>query len=178
MPSSAYSRPATYSRSLHDALPIYEQGHAPRQAVRMVGEPDGVRGLLVRVEREHDPAGPAAERESGLAKLLLPRFDRTVVCLQHLHRSEEHTSEFQSLRHLVCRLLLTRAPRPTLVPYTTLFRSTSRGMPHARLCVWSASQTVCAAFSCGSNVSTTQPDPPPSESPVWRNSCSHVSTEP
>src|SRR5205814_591788 len=29
-----------------------------------------------------------------------------------------HTSELQSLRHLVCRL-----PRSTLFPYTTLFRS-------------------------------------------------------
>src|SRR5262245_8799929 len=41
-------------------------------------------------------------------------------------RSEEHTSELQSLRHLVCRLLLetTRpSPRTTLFPYTTLFRS-------------------------------------------------------
>src|SRR5262245_25601139 len=33
-------------------------------------------------------------------------------------RSEEHTSELQSLRHLVCRL-----PVSTLFPYTTLFRS-------------------------------------------------------
>src|ERR1035441_9078131 len=42
-------------------------------------------------------------------------------------RSEEHTSELQSLRHLVCRLLLgetTLRPRiSTLFPYTTLFRS-------------------------------------------------------
>src|SRR5262245_64712750 len=30
-------------------------------------------------------------------------IDRGVRCL---HRSEEHTSELQSLRHLVCRLLL------------------------------------------------------------------------
>src|ERR1035441_2595423 len=42
------------------------------------------------------------------------------------NRSEEHTSELQSLRHLVCRLLLViirRPPRSTLFPYTTLFRS-------------------------------------------------------
>src|ERR1035441_8309455 len=44
-------------------------------------------------------------------------------------RSEEHTSELQSLRHLVCRLLLLKKkimrgpPRSTLFPYTTLFRS-------------------------------------------------------
>src|SRR5262245_7989428 len=35
-------------------------------------------------------------------------------------RSEEHTSELQSLRHLVCR-----PPRATLFPYTTRFRSIS-----------------------------------------------------
>src|ERR1035441_1516538 len=58
-----------------------------------------------------------------------------------LIRSEEHTSELQSLRHLVCRLLLEkkqkhhiahsaclflmirRPPRSTLFPYTPLFRS-------------------------------------------------------
>src|ERR1035438_5682684 len=40
------------------------------------------------------------------------------------NRSEEHTSELQSLRHLVCRLLLPAPPRSTLFPYTTLFRST------------------------------------------------------
>src|ERR1035438_2189642 len=41
-------------------------------------------------------------------------------------RSEEHTSELQSLRHLVCRLLLVKPrtlQRSTLFPYTTLFRS-------------------------------------------------------
>src|ERR1035438_8779426 len=36
-------------------------------------------------------------------------------------RSEEHTSELQSLRHLVCRLR-----RRTFFPYTTLFRSFSK----------------------------------------------------
>src|SRR5207248_1819847 len=43
-----------------------------------------------------------------------------------LIRSEEHTSELQSPYDLVCRLLLPRAPRPTLFPYTTLFRSPAR----------------------------------------------------
>src|ERR1035441_8478882 len=41
-------------------------------------------------------------------------------------RSEEHTSELQSLRHLACRLfflIIRRPPRSTLFPYTTLFRS-------------------------------------------------------
>src|SRR5437899_740299 len=39
-------------------------------------------------------------------------------------RSEEHTSELQSLRHLVCR-----PPLPTLFPYTTLFRSLAAPQP-------------------------------------------------
>src|SRR5690606_25150586 len=40
-------------------------------------------------------------------------------------RSEEHTSELQSRENVVCRLLVGH-PRPlTLVPYTTLFRSTT-----------------------------------------------------
>src|SRR5437016_10128 len=38
-------------------------------------------------------------------------------------RSEEHTSELQSLTNLVCRLLLPRPPMSSLFPYTTLFRS-------------------------------------------------------
>src|SRR6195952_2176339 len=41
-------------------------------------------------------------------------------------RSEEHTSELQSPRHLLCRLfflMLRRPPSSTLFPYTPLFRS-------------------------------------------------------
>src|SRR5687767_7041443 len=41
--------------------------------------------------------------------------------LRTLGRSEEHTSELQSLAYLVCRLLSS-----TLFPYTTLFRSCGR----------------------------------------------------
>src|SRR5690348_12580640 len=51
-------------------------------------------------------------------------------------RSEEHTSELQSPVHLVCRLLLetlSRPPRSTLFPYTTLFRSRGRPSPNHRL---------------------------------------------
>src|ERR1035438_8300952 len=41
-----------------------------------------------------------AERADG-------QFDQTVALkIMAAHRSEEHTSELQSLRHLVCRLLL------------------------------------------------------------------------
>src|ERR1039458_4597244 len=52
-------------------------------------------------------------------------------------RSEEHTSELQSPRHLVCLLLLRRPPRSTLFPYTTLFRSISAAFTEAIF-------TICA----------------------------------
>src|SRR5262245_12334198 len=41
-------------------------------------------------------------------------------------RSEEHTSELQSLRHLVCR-----PPLSSSFPYTTLFRSVQRRVAEA-----------------------------------------------
>src|SRR5262245_66578845 len=70
-----------YTLSLHDALPIY-----------------------LRIGREGAPAERLtklayAERVTAALALLLLR-QRDAV------RSEEHTSELQSLRHLVCRLLL------------------------------------------------------------------------
>src|ERR1035441_5559839 len=46
-------------------------------------------------------------------------------------RSEEHTSELQSLRHLACLLLLRRPPKSTLFPYTTLFRSGFGSLPQS-----------------------------------------------
>src|SRR5262245_50519964 len=63
--------------------------------------------------------------------------ETTVAWYQRvLGRSEEHTSELQSLRHLVCRLLLENVrapPRVTLFPYTTLFRSARGARFTARL---------------------------------------------
>src|ERR1035438_4083549 len=57
-------------------------------------------------------------------------------------RSEEHTSELQSLRHLVCRL----PPRSTLFPYTTLFRSPD---PHKR------SRSACVPARWGTSYAST-----------------------
>src|ERR1039458_10594000 len=61
--------------------------------------------------------------EPGHGEVLLRMKASTICgsdirCIYHEHRSEEHTSELQSLRHLVCRLLLEkkkikhRAPLP------------------------------------------------------------------
>src|SRR2546425_13028023 len=67
-----------YTLSLHDALPIYELGLV-----------DVVRPLLQQAE-------PLDLGSRGAARL---------AWLQQM-RSEEHTSELQSLAYLVCRLLL------------------------------------------------------------------------
>src|SRR5262245_12257015 len=62
--------------------------------------------------------------ESSQADRYCPRCCAGNHWLNHSRRwqrSEEHTSELQSLRHLVCRLLCPTCS--TLFPYTTLFRS-------------------------------------------------------
>src|SRR5690606_41145939 len=74
--STATAATATYTLSLHDALPIC--GAAP----------------LVIVEDE-----------LRRRQLLLMRDDRPRAVI-HVERSEEHTSELQSRENLVCRLLL------------------------------------------------------------------------
>src|SRR5262245_66601153 len=69
-----------YTLSLHDALPIlFEQHHIPANILVSLPSLEGIKR--------------AVAMQLGVA--LLPR-----------RRSEEHTSELQSLRHLVCRLLL------------------------------------------------------------------------
>src|SRR5258705_7284358 len=80
-----------YTLSLHDALPIY-----PMHLIK-VGEAwywDWFAGLS---------RGARDERMNALARKARV-FD--TITEEVRERSEEHTSELQSLRHLVCRLLL------------------------------------------------------------------------
>src|SRR5262249_62204349 len=89
--------PYTYTLSLHDALPIYDGGHRhPLGDDRFIGDRDD----------HHAPAGLRQWRdtEAGAApaRCSQPR-DRAGA---KAGRSEEHTSELQSLTNLVCRLLL------------------------------------------------------------------------
>src|ERR1039458_7022801 len=72
---------------------------------------------------------------------------------RHLLRSEEHTSELQSLRHLVCRL----PPTTTLFPYTTLFRSVSRrsGQPSPSTSLHNAPVTMPTSRKPGATCSVT-----------------------
>src|SRR5437899_12327420 len=75
-----FNDPATteiYTLSLHDALPIYTCVTCPEY------------GAICSV------------------RSAIPRWNRSMPgIVSTCRRSEEHTSELQSLRHLVCRLLL------------------------------------------------------------------------
>src|SRR5262245_63456450 len=91
--------------SLHDALPIFAQdqeegGPGPEPAQ-----------LAQRIDRVGGPAARELHAPHGDVRLAGEEQG------QHL-RSEEHTSELQSLRHLVCRLLLEK--KETIMKNTNL----------------------------------------------------------
>src|SRR5262245_46926402 len=65
----------------------------------------------------HPPSSPQSSASSA-------SFQPPARYFPYHSRSEEHTSELQSLRHLVCG--------PTPFPYTTLFRSVRIGPLHLR----------------------------------------------
>src|SRR5205814_4056408 len=94
---TATPTPVISTLSLHAALPIL----SPRGAAG-----SGARGAAARVRsrRAGDLARRTAGREASRARVRRAgdpgRDDAS------RYRSEEHTSELQSLRHLVCRLLL------------------------------------------------------------------------
>src|SRR5438045_6060927 len=91
--SSDPATPAIYTLSLHDALPISAGRVLEEQHQLDLG------GELVL-------AGLAGHHHAqGVAALLARAGEKREA------RSEEHTSELQSLRHLVCRLLLEKKKR-------------------------------------------------------------------
>src|SRR3712207_7056651 len=89
-----------YTLSLHDALPIFGEGAGGRvaQAVHV----DDVQGR--RAAGEGDRVG------HGLHLTGAPR-------------SEEHTSELQSRQYLVCRLLLEKKTKKTLIHLPHLYNT-------------------------------------------------------
>src|SRR5262245_43588680 len=104
----------TSSLSLHDALPIYGAGDARRHGGRH-GDPSRAElpdVAAARDVRDHDPGvGHGDVRRHVLRHARL--HGRGIADAQR-RRSEEHTSELQSLRHLVCRLLLLLPSRHVL----------------------------------------------------------------
>src|SRR5205823_12510588 len=99
--SNAPAPTGIYTLSLHDALPI--SGAA--EGSPLLHEEVGSNVLLSRAFVQGD-----ADRALASAAVVVGdrfRFHRHAgVTLENRARSEEHTSELQSLAYLVCRLLL------------------------------------------------------------------------
>src|SRR5204862_7635841 len=95
--------PQLYTLSLHDALPIYLQ----RRLVRPVAEHDAI-VAIGRPRRWHlfwlHDDRSIESRLLGERVSVIP-VGSALADLEAI-RSEEHTSELQSRRDLVCRLLL------------------------------------------------------------------------
>src|SRR5262245_39556783 len=112
----------SYTLSLHDALPIFKyvfDNTVDRKAALDYLKGGNSKPSDIDVEAGHKLTVTFASQSATL-----PDGQSSVVAAgcpdrTGLFRSEEHTSELQSLRHLVCRL------RVTLFPYTTLFRSSN-----------------------------------------------------
>src|SRR5438046_5662023 len=90
----------TYTLSLHDALPIWTE-----KQCHCFGPDEG---------EQHVDSGRSSDESRGFqnATVGLPSCFRLrdgsdrLHCCHGFRRSEEHTSELQSLTNLVCRLLL------------------------------------------------------------------------
>src|SRR5690606_41885291 len=98
--SPAPATTATYTLSLHDALPIYGAQHGQRflALLRELGDAFSLAVLP-------GPAQHRRHRTGQLGEALgAERGDEDLGELRV--RSEEHTSELQSRENLVCRLLL------------------------------------------------------------------------
>src|SRR5205814_10641327 len=90
----------SYTLSLHDALPILtedlEQHDRWRPLLHDLGSCEVIHGVRIDIANLYlDEVGNPE----------LPKKFRALKT-HRTRRSEEHTSELQSLRHLVCRLLL------------------------------------------------------------------------
>src|SRR5205823_14497307 len=84
--------PDIYTLSLHDALPISTYRRIPQGGPRRSWE---------LIERRHGPL-----RCCAVAALAVAHARACSLRNKESLRSEEHTSELQSLAYLVCRLLL------------------------------------------------------------------------
>src|SRR5690606_41009375 len=97
---------ATYTLSLHDALPI----SSPPRPARRRSAPSRHPGRAPRARTAPAPALPPPCRAPASRVLRESSRPRTRAGGQ---RSEEHTSELQSRENLVCRLLLEKKNKNT-----------------------------------------------------------------
>src|SRR5205814_8599030 len=97
---------AIYTLSLHDALPIY-MAVAQKAAGNFVDTlRDTDRAMLVEFSEKVYMLSDLSNDKKHLKKLLdstKALGGTSLYDALHVTRSEEHTSELQSLRHLVCR---------------------------------------------------------------------------
>src|SRR5204863_256449 len=105
------SPPEIYTLSLHDALPISATsttgGEGGSASTSAAGDSSsGNEGLLVG---SGGNAGTVSDRDAMASQADTGTSDMGTTA--ELPRSEEHTSELQSRRDLVCRLLLPFTPR-------------------------------------------------------------------
>src|SRR5687767_15730838 len=95
-----------YTLSLHDALPIYAGAFwrvvSEHGAVALFTAPTAFRAI-----KKEDPNGDLLKGRD------LQKF-RTLFLAGE--RSEEHTSELQSLAYLVCRLLFEKKNKANILP--------------------------------------------------------------
>src|SRR5262249_60237690 len=96
------AHPDIYTLSLHDALPILAGGDGG-------GGKQRERGQVIGHHPSRQPSGDPDEQP--FLRLREHRLGRAL-------RSEEHTSELQSLTNLVCRLLLENKNTPHSNPHT------------------------------------------------------------
>src|SRR5262245_64041331 len=97
----SFNNPSTtdiYTLSLHDALPIFERN--------TTAGPKSPCACQRRCHQRRARPPPATTFAASSPPSLNPS------------RSEEHTSELQSLRHLVCRLLLEKKNKITSNTYS------------------------------------------------------------
>src|SRR3712207_8214622 len=90
-----------YTLSLHDALPIWHVGSGDGQKVGRTFVRTSVGRSIIYI--------------SGAGGSRARAHDDLEGC-RRTERSEEHTSELQSRQYLVCRLLLEKKTKATIVP--------------------------------------------------------------
>src|SRR5205814_10239346 len=98
--SQATAPPQPSTLSLHDALPISPRAHERLAPIRPLPAPCCGSG------RRRSRRWQRSDPRLGLRAAARRSYETAARLTTSLPRSEEHTSELQSLRHLVCRLLL------------------------------------------------------------------------
>src|SRR5205823_10584961 len=96
----------TYTLSLHDALPIlFEVAPGSRTGIHHHGEQETIAYVLSGIcEIRWGERGDSVARAKAGDFIHVPAFLSHMEINPSRERSEEHTSELQSLAYLVCRL--------------------------------------------------------------------------